>query len=410
MAARHNEYATAHSGDSLEALTATLTADLRKNIKNLQISRILSPPWREGGQSLHRVGRVTNMVREDASCCCELLRHWHVTFQEKQLPKADHSTLWEGEELALRYLLEDGKLNLCLRLLDDFTKCMLLTASPAYFQSASVEPTLTDGSKAANVIVMSSADLVSLENFEFGTCTTLHNVWQHSEAVQTTDLPLLLGVIKRMLLAHENASALALRHSSSLQAFCSAHGSAESASEGKTATAAAPAEATGGVANLKVDLELEDSTCAFAHLFLGDLGRQLPELGLQLDSIWNNLQRGNVLGAWVAAVLANPMDLPDNILLAGARGVAGLVHCEEFAMRRDAVLSAPLPPLAPKQGAGEDSESKVQDDTCTVLQGIALLTDSILPRLGTSAAVKKSIRPLLDLAAFCKRQASKAKK
>lgn len=63
MAARHNEYATAHSGDSLEALTASLTADLRKNIKQLAICTILTPAWSAGGQALHRVARVTNMVR-----------------------------------------------------------------------------------------------------------------------------------------------------------------------------------------------------------------------------------------------------------------------------------------------------------------------------------------------------------
>lgn len=34
--------------------------------------------------------------------------------QEQRLPKAKaDATLWECEELALRYLLEDGKLNLC---------------------------------------------------------------------------------------------------------------------------------------------------------------------------------------------------------------------------------------------------------------------------------------------------------
>ena len=34
----------------------------------------------------------------------------------------DDSTLWETEEQALRFMLEDGKLNLCLRSLVDFKK------------------------------------------------------------------------------------------------------------------------------------------------------------------------------------------------------------------------------------------------------------------------------------------------
>lgn len=36
--------------------------------------------------------------------------------------KNDSATLWETEEQALRYLLEDGKLNLCLRSLVEFKK------------------------------------------------------------------------------------------------------------------------------------------------------------------------------------------------------------------------------------------------------------------------------------------------
>lgn len=40
---------------------------------------------------------------------------------ESSLPSAKkEGTLWETEEQALRFLLEDGKLNLCLRSLIDF--------------------------------------------------------------------------------------------------------------------------------------------------------------------------------------------------------------------------------------------------------------------------------------------------
>jgi hypothetical protein len=36
-------------------------------------------------------------------------------------------TLWESEEQALRFLLEDGKLNLCLRNLIEFKQSQILT-------------------------------------------------------------------------------------------------------------------------------------------------------------------------------------------------------------------------------------------------------------------------------------------
>ena len=47
----------------------------------------------------------------------------------------DDATLWETEEQALRYLLEDGKLNLCLRNMVEFKthqrQCFLSNESPA---------------------------------------------------------------------------------------------------------------------------------------------------------------------------------------------------------------------------------------------------------------------------------------
>jgi len=39
--------------------------------------------------------------------------------------KSDSATLWETEEQALRYVLEDGKLNLCLRILTSFKKAQV---------------------------------------------------------------------------------------------------------------------------------------------------------------------------------------------------------------------------------------------------------------------------------------------
>ncbi len=46
----------------------------------------------------------------------------HISDVESQLPasKKGDATLWETEEQALRFLLEDGKLNLCLRILIEF--------------------------------------------------------------------------------------------------------------------------------------------------------------------------------------------------------------------------------------------------------------------------------------------------
>ena len=45
----------------------------------------------------------------------------NISDMESKLPSAKKdATLWETEEQAMRFLLEDGKLNLCLRNLIDF--------------------------------------------------------------------------------------------------------------------------------------------------------------------------------------------------------------------------------------------------------------------------------------------------
>jgi hypothetical protein len=62
---------------------------------------LLSDPWFEMADIFGRVANVSDV--------------------ESKLPSAkDNATLWETEEQALRFVLEDGKLNLCLRLLIDF--------------------------------------------------------------------------------------------------------------------------------------------------------------------------------------------------------------------------------------------------------------------------------------------------
>ena len=45
----------------------------------------------------------------------------NVALMEHRLPRdSEDSTLWEGEELTVRYMLEEGKLNLCLRLMEEY--------------------------------------------------------------------------------------------------------------------------------------------------------------------------------------------------------------------------------------------------------------------------------------------------
>ena len=87
--------------DSFAGLTEKLARDLRTHIRGLSAFSVLSDPWCRMANGLERIGNVTEM--------------------ERQLPKEDKdATIWECEEQALRFVMEDGKLNLCLRLMVDF--------------------------------------------------------------------------------------------------------------------------------------------------------------------------------------------------------------------------------------------------------------------------------------------------
>lgn len=99
--------------------------------------------------------------------------------QERKLPKAEGATLWECEEVVLRYLLEDGKVNLCLRLVEAFLPYM---------------DEVDAGTK-----VPKPEEVESALKFEEGIGFLLANVWLHEEALQTTDLPLLVAVLKTIL-------------------------------------------------------------------------------------------------------------------------------------------------------------------------------------------------------------------
>ncbi|CAM9915068.1 unnamed protein product, partial [Ectocarpus sp. 8 AP-2014] len=75
--------------------------------------------------------------------------------------------------MALRYVLEDGKLNVCLRNLSEWRK---------------FHRNRRDGGGQAG-------EDGPLNSFEKGMGTVLRNAWTHVEALQTTDIPLLVEYV-----------------------------------------------------------------------------------------------------------------------------------------------------------------------------------------------------------------------
>lgn len=160
QAVKPDRYSAKEAVDELEALSEKLAADLRRQIRAMANFPICSDQWNEMADVLGRVAHVSDMEAKLPS------------------PKTE-ATLWETEELALRYLLEDGKLNLSLRNMVEFKQ--------------HVKQMLKEGQKP------SPENAPKFDKFEKGMGIVLRNAWNHVESLQTTDLPLLITHIGDVL-------------------------------------------------------------------------------------------------------------------------------------------------------------------------------------------------------------------
>ncbi|TYZ61487.1 hypothetical protein PybrP1_008950 [[Pythium] brassicae (nom. inval.)] len=151
---RKAHYAPKREQDTFEELSSKLTADLRAHVRFMADYPVLSDDWNKMAEQIGRIGDITEM--------------------ERSLPKQQDATLWECEEIALRYLLEDGKLNLCLRNLVDYNDYLKRMIERGPIKDSTME---------------------LMQKFERGMGLTLKNAWLHAEAVQTTDIPLLIEYI-----------------------------------------------------------------------------------------------------------------------------------------------------------------------------------------------------------------------
>lgn len=161
--AKQHKYSSNKGNDEVSKLSEKLSNDLRNHIRTLGHFPLLSESWCEMAEVLGRVSSISDV--------------------ESTLAAAkDDATLWETEELALRYLLEDGKLNLSLRNLVDYKD----------FQWKNIT------NKARNSDI-TAEQIEKCDKFEKGLGVVLRNAWQHVEAVQTTDVQTLVHYIGDVL-------------------------------------------------------------------------------------------------------------------------------------------------------------------------------------------------------------------
>mmetsp|Transcript_4239 Transcript_4239/g.6950 ORF Transcript_4239/g.6950 Transcript_4239/m.6950 type:complete len:315 (+) Transcript_4239:78-1022(+) len=162
MSFKQERYSSKSDVDELDTLTEKLAADLRQSIRQLENYPILSDPWFEMAETFGRMATISDM-------------------ESKLSAGKSDATLWETEEQALRFLLEDGKLNLCLRSMIEFKEAQI---------------------KARQLGHGPMIDYVqNCDKFEKGIGAIFRNAWQHVEVLQTTDLPALLNHIAETLRA-----------------------------------------------------------------------------------------------------------------------------------------------------------------------------------------------------------------
>ena len=150
---KSDTYATTVDTDEIEDLSKRLQKDLRKHVRSLGDYQLFSKKWLDMAEALKRIGDITKME----------------TDIEKD---SEDATLWECDEIALRFLLEDGKLNLCLRNLINFKNKQ------------------REMRRGKESVTKSMAQ--SMANFEKGSGVMLQNAWKHVEAMQMTDFTALV--------------------------------------------------------------------------------------------------------------------------------------------------------------------------------------------------------------------------
>eukprot|EP00741_Cyanophora_paradoxa_P015784 tig00020904_g15239.t1 len=160
---RKANYEEAPEESTLDNLSKKLASDLRTNIRKLANHPCMSREWLEMADSLQKISNVAAM--------------------EQRMPKrAEESTLWEREELTVRFLLEEGKLNMCLRVLNEFKSST---------RNVATRRALIDkGSRELSV----PADELErrLEAFEQNLGLLLSCAFKSVESLQTLDTPLLI--------------------------------------------------------------------------------------------------------------------------------------------------------------------------------------------------------------------------
>jgi len=154
-------------------ITAKLVADLRQHIKALASFQIFSKEYLHMIDSLQHIAAIASMEERLAS---------NNTANKE-------GTLWDKEELVVRFLLEEGKINLCLRNMRDFKEFVRKVQKDSSVIDQYVSSTKSDTSTLMNRLLIMEVSLGVLLKLCFNAV----------ECLQLVDCPLLIQYISEVL-------------------------------------------------------------------------------------------------------------------------------------------------------------------------------------------------------------------
>jgi hypothetical protein len=133
---KSDRYSAKESNNELEDIASRLGSELRAKIRTLGNHPLYSEQWCDMAEIFGRIASISDIE------------------QSLSAAKGDgDGTLWETEEQALRYLIEDGKLNLCLRQMIEFKRQQKLNEMDGKIQTAYIAKKCDEFEKGNRLLV-----------------------------------------------------------------------------------------------------------------------------------------------------------------------------------------------------------------------------------------------------------------
>jgi len=150
-----------HCAETLELMNKRLSEDLRARVRRMQLTNPLTPEWLEMAEIVSHLGYIASTQAKYAT------------------ESRESTTVWERDELCVRFIIEEGKINLMLRAMVQFKEW--------WYESVGKGKSFDED------------QMQRMRMFETGLSTLLRHSLSAAEALQTIDVTLLLEHIQRVL-------------------------------------------------------------------------------------------------------------------------------------------------------------------------------------------------------------------